>query len=77
MTRQTHTDSSLIDAVGVKSVTAAFGLSPQLLHMWRRRGIPQVKRIAFAKLCADNGVIPPADFFEKFEIGAPNQSQAA
>ena len=62
-----HPHSALIDQAGTSDVCRAFGLTPQLLHMWRKRGIPQIKRIAFAKFCADRGVVVPADFFEAFE----------
>ena len=65
--RDTHAESALIDALGPKNVSCRFRLTPQLLHMWRKRGIPQIKRIAFAKFCADRGVVVPADFFEAFE----------
>lgn len=59
-------DSDLIDAIGPDTVRAALGLTSQRLHMWRTRGIPQIRRIAFAKLCAERGVSTPNDFFEKF-----------
>lgn len=65
-----HHDSILIDAVGIKNVTRVFGLTPQALHMWRKRGIPLAKRIAFAKLCAEQGIATPPGFFEKFEVAA-------
>lgn len=69
MNRHKHPDSTLIDAVGIKTVSSTFGLSPQALYMWRQRGIPLAKRISFAKLCAENGISTPQDFFQKFEIG--------
>lgn len=65
-----HQHSELIDRLGTNIVREAFALSPQTLHMWRRRGVPALKRIAFAKLAADNGVPVPPDFFEKFEARA-------
>lgn len=70
MARHMHPDSTLIDTVGTEIIRKAFGLSPQGLHMWRRRGVPVAKRIAFAKIAADNGKPVPADFFAKFEVGS-------
>jgi hypothetical protein len=67
MAKIKHPHSALIDQAGSATVCDAFGLSPQTLHMWRVRGIPQIKRIAFAKMCAECGVAVPADFFEAFE----------
>ena len=67
MAKTKHPHSALIDHAGTATVCASFALSPQTLHMWRVRGIPQIKRIAFAKLCADRGVAVPGDFFEAFE----------
>lgn len=46
-----------------------FSLTPQNLYAWRLRGVPDLKRIAFAQLCAEQGVTPPPDFFEPF-VGA-------
>lgn len=65
-----HPDSALIDKVGARAVADVFGLTPQALHMWRKRGIPLAKRIAFAKLAADNTVAVPHDFYAKFEVGS-------
>lgn len=62
-----HQDSELIDRLGTNIVREAFGLTPQKLYMWRVRGVPALKRIAFAKLAADKGVPVPPDFFDKFE----------
>jgi hypothetical protein len=73
MAKTKHPHSALIDQAGTATVCASFALSPQALHMWRVRGIPQIKRIAFAKLCAERGVPVPADFFQAFE----NRSAAA
>ena len=67
MAKPKHPHSALIDQAGAAVVSSAFVLTPQTLHMWRMRGIPQIKRIAFAKLCAERGVAVPADFFEAFE----------
>lgn len=66
MDENRHQDSKLIDLVGAERVKDRFDLSPQALHMWRVRGIPLAKRIAFSKLCAENAVPTPPDFFEKF-----------
>jgi|GEM_PF-3452603 len=59
--RSPHSD--LIDAIGAAKVADHFNLTPQRLHMWRVRGIPQLRRIAFAKIAADHGVAIPGDFF--------------
>lgn len=60
-----HHHSTLIDAVGPENVRTTFGLTPQRLHMWRVRGVPHLKRIAFAKIAAEQGVPVPGDFFEE------------
>jgi hypothetical protein len=67
MAKIKHPHSALIDQAGSATVCDAFRLSPQTLHMWRVRGIPQIKRISFAKMCAERGVAVPGDFFEAFE----------
>lgn len=59
-----HSHSALIDAIGAAKVSERFDLTPQRLHMWRVRGIPQLRRIAFAKLAAENAVPLPSDFLE-------------
>lgn len=58
-----HAHSALIDAIGAPKVASTFDLTPQRLHMWRVRGIPQLKRIAFAKVAAESCVSVPEDFF--------------
>lgn len=63
MSKRRHVHSTLIDLIGAEKVRTTFGLSSQRLHMWRVRGIPHLKRIAFAKLAADRGVAVPNDFF--------------
>lgn len=64
MVTNRHPHSQLIDAVGSAIVAEQFELTPQRLHMWRKRGIPQLRRIAFAKLAAERGVMAPPDFLE-------------
>ena len=68
--RDPHVESALIDAVGAKVVAQFFGLTPATLHMWRKRGIPLLKRFTFARLCRDSNIDTPSDFFEKFELAA-------
>jgi hypothetical protein len=60
----------LIDQIGPELVREQFDLSPQLLHMWRVRGVPVVKRIAFHNLALKNGIQPPPEFLEKIGIAA-------
>ena len=67
MPKPKHPDSTLIDRLGSDFVSHSFDLSPQTLHWWRVRGIPLAKRIAFAKLCAEQAVSVPDDFFAEFE----------
>lgn len=57
--------SQLIDQVGPDVVRERFGTSPQLLHMWRVRGIPLDKRIAFHNLALERGVEPPPEFLSE------------
>ena len=56
------TSTQLIDRIGPQIVAGHFGLSRQRLHMWRVRGIPHLKRLAFQNLAVQHGVTPPADF---------------
>lgn len=70
MANTKHPDSELIDRLTGKVISDRFGLSPQHLYNWRTRGIPQLKRIAVAKLCAEMGVSTPDGFFGKFEDAA-------
>lgn len=60
----------LIDEIGAQVVTAHFGLKPQRLHMWRVRGVPIVKRIAFHNLALANGITPPPEFLAPLGIAA-------
>lgn len=60
----------LIDQVGPELVREYFDLSPQLLHMWRVRGVPVVKRIAFHNFALSRGVTPPPEFLEKIGMAA-------
>lgn len=52
----------LIDQVGPALVREHFQVSSQVLHMWRVRGVPLDKRIAFQNLALANGIEPPPDF---------------
>jgi hypothetical protein len=61
---------ALIDQVGPAVVREHFGVSAQHLHMWRVRGIPVVKRIAFHNLALANGVTPPPEFLAPLGIAA-------
>jgi hypothetical protein len=61
---------ALIDQIGPELVREQFDLSPQLLHMWRVRGVPIVKRIAFHNLALAKGIQPPPDFLEPLGIAA-------
>jgi hypothetical protein len=63
--QQDTTSSDLIDQIGSKIVADHFGLSRQRLHMWRVRGIPHLKRVAFQNLASQHGVTPPADFLAR------------
>ena len=60
----------LIDQIGPELVREHFDLSPQLLHMWRVRGVPVVKRIAFHNFALANNVTPPPEFLAKIGIAA-------
>lgn len=65
-----HPHNELIEQAGRKDVAKRFNLTPQSLYNWSTRGIPPLRRIAFAKFCAERGVSMPADFFDKFEDAA-------
>lgn len=60
----------LIDKIGPELVRDHFDLSSQHLHMWRVRGVPIVKRIAFHNLALTKGVQPPPEFLEPLGIAA-------
>ena len=70
MANAKHPDNDLIATLGRKRVADHFGLTPQGLYNWTTRGIPDLKRIAFAKLCAENAVPVPPGFFDSFEVAA-------
>jgi hypothetical protein len=40
------------------------------VHMWRVRGVPLAKRIAFHNLALERGVQPPPEFLEPLGIAA-------
>jgi hypothetical protein len=52
----------LIDQVGPELVRERLNVSSQRLHMWRVRGIPLEKRIAFQNLALECGIEPPPEF---------------
>lgn len=58
-----HPDAALIDAIGPKVVTSAYGIKPMNLYTWRVRGVPERYKVSFARLAATNGVAVPSDFF--------------
>jgi hypothetical protein len=60
----------LIDQIGPELVRENFGLTPQLLHMWRVRGVPVLKRIAFHNFALSHGVTPPPEFLAKIGMAA-------
>lgn len=62
MMRNPHAHSALIDQIGAKEVRRHFGIPPRTLYNWRARGIPQDKRLVFARLALDHSVIVPVDF---------------
>jgi hypothetical protein len=63
MTKQRDIAScELIERVGPDLVADHFGISRQHLHMWKVRGIPQMRRLAFQNLANQHGVTVPADF---------------
>ncbi len=61
---------ALINQIGADLVRERFGASPQLLHMWRVRGVPLPKRIAFHNLALERGIQPPPEFLEPLGIAA-------
>lgn len=58
-----HAHAELIEKVGAAEVKDAYALSRQNLHAWRRRGVPHLYRVSFAKMAAMRGVAIPEDFF--------------
>ena len=68
MPNHRHPHSALIDRVGTTQVRLAFGLTPQTLYMWRLRGVPAVKRFAFAELAATQAVELPAEFLADLRL---------
>jgi hypothetical protein len=63
-----HEDSAFIDRIGAERVKARFGLSRQGLTNWRNRGVPQLRRISFAKMAVEYGVEVPRDFLKDIGI---------
>lgn len=59
----THAD--LIDKIPREALKERFDLSRQRLSHWRKKGVPLAKRIAFARLAADNGIAVPQSFFDE------------
>jgi hypothetical protein len=60
----------LINQIGSELVREYFDLSPQLLYMWRIRGVPVLKRIAFHNFALSHGVTPPPEFLAKIGMAA-------
>jgi len=60
----------LIDRIGPELVRERLGVSSQRLHMWRVRGVPLPKRIAFHNLALERGIEPPPEFLEPLGIAA-------
>lgn len=61
---------AMIDQIGPELIRERLGASPQLLHMWRVRGVPLPKRIAFYNLALERGIQPPPEFLEPLGIAA-------
>lgn len=59
-----HQHAALIDSIPRDALVQRFNLSRQTLHTWRTRGVPLIRRVAFAKVAADYAVALPADFYE-------------
>lgn len=57
--------AELIDKIPRDALVQRFGLSRQTLYTWRLRGVPLIRRVSFAKLAADHGLVPPSDFFDE------------
>lgn len=70
MQKRDLVSNALIDAIGAGIVQQRFGVSAQLLHMWRVRGIPLNRRIAFNNLALECGIQPPVEFLQPLGIAA-------
>jgi hypothetical protein len=70
--KERHPHSTFINDIGPAILVSRLSLTPQALHNWRIRGIPRDLRVAVAKVAAEQGVIPPGDFFD-----LPNRKFAA
>lgn len=57
-----HEHDALIAAVGADAIMSSLNVSSKRLYNWRVRGVPDIKRLAFANLAAAKGVSVPADF---------------
>lgn len=62
--------NTLIDRIGPALVRERFGPSTQLLYMWRVRGVPLNRRIAFYDLAIERGIQPPPEFLQPLCISA-------
>lgn len=58
-------NNQIIDAIPREALIQRFGLSRQRLHIWRKRGVPKSKRIAYGRLAVDCGVALPQSFFDE------------
>lgn len=63
-------DAALIDKVGKRVVRDHFGVSDQQVYMWRRRGIPVAKVVAFANLARVHGVTVPSALLARVGLAA-------
>ncbi len=61
----TMTNEQIIDALPRQAIIDKFDASRQVLHIWRKRGVPKSKRIAYGRLAADCGVALPQAFFDE------------
>lgn len=59
------TNEQIIDALPRQAIIDKFDASRQVLHIWRKRGVPKSKRIAYGRLAADCGVALPQSFFDE------------
>lgn len=64
-----HAHAALINAIGHRKVAERFGVEVRNVGMWKVRGIPPLKLIAFGRLAAEHRVTLPEGFYDPLDAG--------
>lgn len=58
----------LIDKIGKAAVADRFELSAQAVNNWHKRGVPMLRRRAFARFAAEHGVAVSREFLAPLDL---------